>query len=231
MRNTLHCPAGVEEPQPSSAELAKFVRDALAENRARWRRAREDRRFLDPVFECLRILKAHAEFSDLPVEDATTLVQSLVPSFWNDLPSETSLGDTADPVSAFLDGWDSVQSPEGSESKLASLIRVAAERVAARPLSSKRFGPRLAKPLYAETRAFLALLEELQLEFGSESFPLPQKLAAEILGCEQTQISRRVRIAMRFGLLRRERKASRSHRRAAEYRFLSPHGSGSQVVE
>ncbi len=222
-RAYLHQRAGsdeslVEAPQP---ELTEAVRRALTENQRRWDRATSKRRFLDPAFEFVRLLKAGKEFAALDAAEAADLVESLVPSVWRELPSQTTLGDPVDAVSCFLDAWETVEFADGAGSPVRQAVGRAVECVEAEePVEPSHFGLKFSHARYKPFRTFLRVLELLQEEAGSEPIALPQGVMAQEMGCHQTQVSRWIRNAIQAQLLVREVGASRREHRAAEYRLV-----------
>ncbi len=205
----------------SGETLRESVLRAIEENKLRLEDSTKARRYLDPSFHFVRLLKAIPAFSELSADEAADLVERLAPSVWSDLPSTTSVGDLADSVSCFLDAWESVKVADGALTPLRRQIEAAWEAARALPPEPGRYGPRFARTTQQRCRDFLALIEEMQLANGSGTVPIPQDVMADVLDVAQQQVSRWIRLALRAGLMVREVAADRRRKRCAEYRFVA----------
>jgi hypothetical protein len=182
--------------------LLEFIRAAIDKNglefacRSKWR---------SPLFIFVRLLKGRSEFSGMTSFEAVERVEKELAELSPDDPWESLFEMASDPRAEFIVDWDQAHSSANDD----ALARAWAEAQHS-PVTPPR---KISKPYCL----FLSLAAALQRTVGmNSSIALPQVRIGEMLGVEQTIVSRYIKIAELEGLLVRTKPCT-PHQLAAEY--------------
>ncbi|MFY9936156.1 MAG: bifunctional DNA primase/polymerase [Silvibacterium sp.] len=191
------------QPKPDSRQpLLEFIRAAIDKNalnfacRSKW---------MSPLFTFVRLLKGRTELSGMTSFEAVERVEKELAELSPDDPWESLFEMTSDPRAEFIVDWDQAHSSTNED----ALARAWTEAQ-----QSPVTPPRKISKSYC---LFLSLAAALQRTVGmNSSIALPQTRIGEMLGVEQTMVSRYIKIAERNGLLVRTKRCT-PHQLAAEY--------------
>jgi hypothetical protein len=186
----------------SRQPLLEFIRAAIDKNglefacRSKWR---------SPLFTFVRLLKGRSEFFGMTSFEAVERVEKELAELSPDDPWESLFEMASDSRAEFIFDWDQAHSSANDD----ALARAWAEAQQS-PVTPPR---KISKPYCL----FLSLAAALQRAVGmSSSIALPQVRIGEMLGVEQTMVSRYINFAERDGLLVRTKPCT-PHQLAAEY--------------
>ena len=142
-------------------------------NQVVYSQARKRKRFLTPLWEFTRQIKAHSRVVLLSAQDARLLVHAALGEIlgqdkedflWeHHLPCEDTKGGYVCPEDDFMNAWDTC-SPAGTGS-----IETVVTQILASPPHDDRFGPEWSGDRHERRRQFLAVAQELQKLQGHHS--------------------------------------------------------------